>query len=96
MATPEGKVKTKVSALLKATPDLWYNMPVPSGFGEQTLDYLGCHRGAFFAVETKAPGSEPTPRQERTIEKMRLSGAKVFIIDSNLEELALWLKRSNP
>lgn len=96
MATPEGKVKTKVSALLKATPDLWYNMPVPSGFGEQTLDYLGCHRGAFFAIETKAPGKEPTPRQERTIEKMRLSGAKVFIIDGNLEELVLWLKRSNP
>lgn len=89
--TPEGKVKKTVSALLKSVPDLYFFMPVPSGYGESTLDYLGCYRGQFFAVETKAPGKKPTDRQQMMIERMRKAGGKVFVIDGDISELKAWI-----
>lgn len=90
--TPEGKVKQKVSALLKAIPGLYYWMPVPSGYGDVTLDYVGCFRGHFFAIETKAPGKKPTLRQGQTIAAMQRGGAAVFVIDGDLTELTEWLE----
>jgi len=92
--TPEGKVKAKVSALLKTYKGLFYTMPVPSGYGESTLDYLGCYRGWFFAIETKAPAGgtpEPTARQKEIIRKMREAGASVFVTDGNLSAIQNWL-----
>lgn len=90
--TPEGNVKRKVSGLLKATPGVYYHMPVPGGYGDSTLDYIGCYLGRFFAVETKAPGKKPTPRQLQTIAAIERSGGKVFVIDGDLSELEDWLK----
>lgn len=92
--TPEGKVKTKVSRLLKATAHVYYDMPVPGGFGGSSLDYVGCHRGDYFAVETKRPGGKPTPRQNQIIARMRAAGATVFVIDGDTTELEHWLNRS--
>lgn len=89
--TPEGKVKKTVSTLLKSITGLFYTMPVPSGFGESTLDYIGCYRGKYFAVETKAPGKKPTDRQEAIIKKMRDAGGAVFVIDGDLTELKQWI-----
>ena len=89
--TPEGKVKKTVSSLLRATPDLYYFMPVPSGYGESSLDYLGCYRGQFFAIETKKPGGKPTDRQNMIIERMRKAGGAVFVIDGDLSELKTWI-----
>lgn len=90
--TPEGKIKKLVSEVLRDVPDLYYWMPVPSGYGDATLDYVGSYRGRFFAIETKAPGKKPTPRQQITIERMQRGGAAVFIIDStDLTELLNWL-----
>lgn len=91
-ATPEGKVKRTVSTLLKSVDGLFYTMPVPSGFGESTLDYLGCYRGKYFAVETKAPGKKPTDRQSMIIKKMKDAGGAVFVIDGDLTELKNWLQ----
>lgn len=90
-STPEGKVKKTVSALLKATPDLYYFMPVPSGYGESSLDYLGCYRGKWFAVETKAPGKKPTDRQNMIIERIKKAGGAVFVIDGDVTELKKWI-----
>jgi hypothetical protein len=92
--TPEGRVKQKVSGLLKATPGVFYDMPVPSGYGGSTLDYIGCYLGRFFAVETKAPGKKPTARQKQIIARMQAAGAKVFVIDGDLTELEDWLNRN--
>lgn len=89
--TPEGKVKKTVSALLRSVPELYYFMPVPSGYGESTLDYLGCYRGQFFAVETKSPGKKPTDRQNMMIQRMQQAGGKVFVIDGDLTELKQWI-----
>ena len=90
-STPEGKVKRTVSSLLRSIPDLYYFMPVPSGYGESSLDYLGSFRGRFFAVETKAPGKKPTDRQNMIIERIRKSGGAVFVIDGDITELKNWL-----
>jgi len=103
MKTPESKVKDKVKALLDEA-GAWHNWPVPAGYGIPMLDCVGCHRGEFFAIETKAPGQHLTPRQEFTKTQMELAGAKVFVIGESVEdnpdtwysgmaELAEWLKR---
>jgi hypothetical protein len=91
--TPEGKVKQKVSAILKRTSECYYFMPVPGGFGTTTLDYIGCHRGMFFSIETKKPGGKPTPRQNQIIGTMHAAKAKVFVIDGDTTELEHWLTR---
>lgn len=91
--TPEGRVKKQVSDLLKSTPRCYYFMPVPGGFGMTTLDYVGCYRGMFFAIETKKPGGKPTARQNQIIGTMQAANAKVFVIDGDLEELKAWLSK---
>jgi hypothetical protein len=92
--TPEGKIKKLVSNYLRRLDTVWYTMPVPGGYGMSTLDYLGCYRGKFFAIETKAPGKKPTPRQEITMEDMNNAGAAVFIIDSDdLTPLKDWVEK---
>lgn len=95
-STPEGKVKAKVSGLLKATPGLYYTMPVPGGYGDSTLDYIGCFNGKFFAIETKKPGGEPTPRQKQIIARMKAAGAAVFVIDGDTTELENWIRATTP
>lgn len=92
--TPEGKVKRQVTKLLKAATEVYYFMPVQTGYGSPTLDYLGSSRGRAFAIETKAPGKEPTMRQKAIINEMKAAGMKVFVIAGNpqeYEELRLWL-----
>lgn len=78
--TPEAKVKRAISKLLSRYKVYSY-MPVPYGYGPTTLDYLGCIRGKFFAVEAKAPGKKPTPLQNNTIERIRAAGGVAFVID---------------
>lgn len=90
--TPEAVVKDKIKKVLKSH-GVYYYMSVPYGYGAPTLDFTGCHRGRFFAIEAKAPGKRPTPRQELTAQEMRAAGAAVFVIDGpeGLEELTEWL-----
>jgi cytochrome c1 len=79
MSTPEGKVKARVKELLNEH-GAYHHWPVQTGYGEPTLDCVGCHRGKYFAIETKAPGEQLTPRQNFTKEKMEAAGAKVFVV----------------
>jgi len=95
--TPEGRVKKKISAVLakyKQTHYLYYYMPVPGGFGRQSLDYLGFVNGFGFAIEAKRPGGKPTPRQLGCIEEIEKSRATVFVIDGDqgVAELERWLE----
>lgn len=85
--TPEGKIKKKVKALLDATPGLYYDMPVPGGFGRSGLDFNGCHRGRAFYIETKDAGKDLTPRQKYCALRMLASGAVVFVVS---DEMGLW------
>jgi hypothetical protein len=80
IVTPEHKTKRVISKLLSKHKVYSY-MPVPYGYGPTTLDYLGCIRGKFFAIEAKAPGKKPTPLQVNTIERIRAAGGVAFVID---------------
>jgi hypothetical protein len=92
MSTPEGKTKARIKKVLdKHKGSMYVYMPVPGGFGSPTLDYLGCFHGLFFAIEAKAPGKVPTPRQEGTLDTMRAANARVFVIDGDTSELERWL-----
>lgn len=82
--TPEGRIKKMVRKTIerykKETPyEFW---PVPSGFGASSLDCLLCFKGKFIAIETKAPGKKPTPRQDLTISEIIAAGGIVLVIDS--------------
>ena len=79
--TPEGKVKDVVKEELNHIGAYWH-MPVQNGMGRPSLDFNGCYKGMFFAIETKAPGKEPTPRQLITIREIEQAGGLVFVIDS--------------
>lgn len=94
MPTPEGRVKLRVSALLRSY-GVYYCMPVQAGYGRPLLDYYGCLNGLFFAVETKAQGKKPTPRQEVTMQDIRRAGGTVFVVSTNedLATLEAWIRR---
>lgn len=80
--TPEGKIKHQVRQLLDEFPHYRF-MPVPSGYGETTLDFLICYKGQFIAIETKAPGKKTTPRQEMIIGSIEQNGGRVVVIDGD-------------
>lgn len=71
MSTPESKVKQAVKKELDAYPDHYREMPVPGGWGKSGLDFIVCFYGRFLSIETKAPGKEPTPRQQFTMREVR-------------------------
>lgn len=93
--TPEAKVKARINHILQQANNVWYFMPVQNGMGKATLDYIGAHHGRAFAIEAKAPGKEPTPRQLVTIIGMKRAGITVFVVDGTedhpIEPLMRWL-----
>ena len=95
MTTPEGHVKAKVRKILGEYDGMYYFMPVPSGYGRTTIDFLCCYRGQFFAIETKAPGGKPTLRQEAELNGIARAMGKTFVVDDALspvlDELRAWL-----
>lgn len=82
--TPEGKIKEQVKKLLKAHK-VYYHMPVTNGMGAPTLDFICCHAGRYIAIETKAPGKKPTPRQEITMNEIAFAGGYVFVVSCQQE-----------
>jgi len=74
----ERKLKVEVKNMLDEA-GAWYFMPVPTGMQAATLDFLGCYKGRFFAIETKRPVEMPTERQTVIIQKIMAAGG-----------LALW------
>ena len=99
MATPEGKVKARVKAMLDAfAPDVWYTFPLTGGFGNSgTPDILACCWGHFLAVECKAGDNTVTALQQREIDSINAAGGAAIVINErNLETLALQLAAWNP
>lgn len=75
----EERVKKHVKRLLDRYK-VHYFMPVQSGYGGQSLDFLCCHKGRFLAVETKAPGKHLTARQSLIQGQIQAAGGTVFVI----------------
>ena len=89
--TPEGRVKERVKNVLRKFR-AYYHMPVQNGLGAPSLDFIGCFHGRYFAIETKAPGGKPTPRQENTLREIERAGGKVFVLDGITAALGDWMK----
>ena len=92
--TPEAVVKAQVKKLL-SEHGAYYHMPVQNGMGAPSLDFICCHRGCYFGIETKAGNKKPTPRQENTMNQIRLAGGLAFLVNEveGLDELREWLTR---
>lgn len=91
--TPEAKVKARIKALLKHH-GAWFYMPQQFGMGATHLDFICSKKRVIqhretqvfwetFFIEAKAPGESPTPRQWAIIERERVAGFRVFIIDDS-------------
>ena len=93
--TPEGKVKKRVKHVLNSFENVYFEMPVPTGYGKSGLDFSCCVNGKALFIETKAPGEEPTPRQRETIIKQLAAGAAVFIVsdERGYKALSDWLSK---
>ncbi len=94
MATPESKVKAKVTALLNKYGAYYYYI-AQNGYGVSGgFDIVGCLKGYFFGVEVKADGSKrPTVLQSRNAAKALAADAVVLLIhEGNLDILERFLK----
>jgi Holliday junction resolvase len=89
--TPEGKVKKRVTALLKAR-GAYYFTPVTGGFGTSGVpDIVACYKGKFLGIECKAGGRQPTALQLKNLEDIQKNGGESLVIREDtidlLEEL---------
>jgi len=96
--TPEGKVKDKVSAMLKHH-GFWYFLPGNNGFGKSGIpDFVCCINGQFVGIECKAsPDKQPTALQLKRKVEIREAGGMWFLIGSetavnDVERILLELK----
>ncbi len=89
--TPEGKVKAAITKKL-IEMGCWYYMPVGSGYGAPTVDYLCAYEGKAFGIEAKAPGKSPTPRQLATMLFMGKLGVPSIVINSSSEDKMKYLE----
>jgi hypothetical protein len=96
--TPEGKVKKKVAAMLKDA-GAWYFMPVIGPYGTSGIpDFIGCHNGRFFGIETKANTGKMTALQHMQARGIVVAAGAFFLItDQNevgIRSLEQWLTRT--
>jgi len=90
----EEDVKKVVKAVLKSTPDCWWFMPPANGLGRSGIpDFVGIVNGLGFAVETKFGKGTTTANQDREIQTLIQSGARVWIVrETNVDDWHLEFK----
>jgi hypothetical protein len=79
--TPEGRVKKEIKAWLDVQ-NVYYFMPVQTGYGRRTVDFLICWRGRFVAVEVKRPGGTAKKFQGRILKEVHKAGGLGVSVDS--------------
>ena len=91
--TPEGKVKKKVTNILKSI-GAYYFFPVTGGFGRSGVpDIICCVRGKFIGIECKAGDNKATALQLKNIEMIQTAGGYAFIVnEENIDSLERVLK----
>jgi hypothetical protein len=79
--TPEGKVKRKVTELLKKH-SVWYFFPANNGFGKAGIpDIIAIVDGRFVGVEVKASkSSKPTALQIKCGEEIQKAGGTWMVV----------------
>lgn len=82
-ATPEGRVKEAVKKLLTSIGAYFY-MPMSNGMGRVGApDFIVCHKGMFYGIETKAPGKikDVKPNQQRELSAIQAAQGVSIVID---------------
>lgn len=85
--TPEGKVKAYLKKRLTEI-GAWQYWPVSMGMGAHGIpDCVGCYKGRFFGIETKAPGKRGhkdrgcTKLQIMQLKSIAASGGMAAVVD---------------
>jgi len=93
MATPESRVKAKVSAILKKH-NVYFFYPATGGYGRSGIpDVIACVRGRFVGIECKASDNNPTALQQRELQRIIDSLGRALVVrETNLDELDLLIK----
>jgi hypothetical protein len=93
MATPESRVKAKVSAILKKY-NVYFFYPATGGYGRSGIpDVIACVRGRFVGIECKAGDNNPTALQQRELQRIIDSLGRALVVrETNLDELDLLIK----
>ena len=85
-ATPEAKVKARVTARLKEM-GAYYFYPVTGGYGRSGVpDIVGCYRGLFFGIECKAGKNKPTPLQQKNLADIAAAGGVALVANESTWE----------
>jgi Holliday junction resolvase len=90
-ATPESKVKSKVTTQLRAL-GAYYFFPATGGFGKSGVpDIVGCLNGKFFGIECKAGKNKPTMLQQKNLAEIAQAGGIALVVNeenmNNIKEL---------
>lgn len=89
-ATPEAKVKKKVTKVLDEF-GAYYFYPVTGGFGRSGVpDIVACVRGRFIGIEVKfdAKKNPPTALQEKNLREISEQGGVSLVVDEfNIDSL---------
>lgn len=95
MATPEAKVKRKVTQILKEL-GCYYFYPVTGGFGRSGVpDIIACYQGRFVGIECKAGKNKPTALQEKNLIEIDIAdGIALVVNEDNLPDLKMTLEQS--
>ena len=82
--TPEGKVKEEIDEYLNSI-GAFFRKPVVTGYGPRLVDYIGCYKGRFFAIEAKKPGGKPTAQQAIFLREVYKAGG-IAIVATYVED----------
>ena len=92
--TPESKVKSKVTAILRAC-NIWYFFPANNGFGKGGIpDIIACVDGRFLGIECKANAlRKPTALQLACKAEIERAGGKWVLVydDESLSALTSYV-----
>jgi hypothetical protein len=78
--TPEGKVKRKVTELLKKY-EVWYFFPANNGFGKSGIpDIIAIVNGTFVGIEVKSATGKPTELQKLCGQQIQEAGGTWMIV----------------
>ena len=95
--TPEGRVKKKLDAMLKAE-GVWFFSPQAGPYGRAGIpDRIACANGTFIGIEAKADASKtPTKLQELCGEAIITSGGHWFLVYDNetIEQVRAFIRAS--
>ena len=93
--TPEGKVKKKLSEMLKHEK-VWYYYPAANGMGRAGIpDVIAIVSGQFVGIECKADASKkPTALQLECGKQIRNAGGYWFLVydDYSIAEVEKWIQ----